>query len=220
MEQATIWAPCAQCLRRTHHNVLHEVITSRNEHKSQTFWMLRCAGCGSVSLAEKLQYKFEDKPTWKYYPSPISRKLPSWASGLSLWALDEDDPEAQIGELLEEIYQAVNGGQHRLAAMGVRALLDLVMVHKVGDVGSFEQKLDLFQTKGFLSLIQRDAIRETLEFGHAVMHRGFKPQASELSTALDIVEGVLASIYSHAEAASSLAKRIPARKRRGDDTKS
>jgi hypothetical protein len=34
--------------------------------------------------------------------------------------------------LLSEIYEALDGGQHQLAAMGIRALLEQVMIVKVG----------------------------------------------------------------------------------------
>jgi hypothetical protein len=50
--------------------------------------------------------------------------------------------DAALGSLLHEIYQAVHGGQYRLAAMGIRALLEQIMVSKVGDLGSFEKQLD------------------------------------------------------------------------------
>jgi len=95
--------------------------------------------------------------------------------------------------------------------MGIRALLEQVMISKVGDLKTFEEKMDAFQKNGFVSLIQRDAMRETLEIGHAAMHRSFKPTERELNIALDIVEGILAAIFDHSEAAATLAKRVPPR---------
>jgi hypothetical protein len=69
----------------------------------------------------------------------------------------------------------------------------------------------MFQEKGYISLIQRDALRETLELGHATMHRAFEPNDEELSKALDIVEGILAAIYDHAPSSANLSKRLPPR---------
>jgi hypothetical protein len=46
---------------------------------------------------------------------------------------------------VQEVYRAVDGGQHRLAAMGIRALLEQVMIMKVGDVPTFNAKLDEFR---------------------------------------------------------------------------
>jgi hypothetical protein len=121
------------------------------------------------------------------------------------------DHEKNIAALLSEIYEAVDAGQHRLAAMGIRSLLEQVMTSKVGLGGTFEQKLDVFQESGYVSLVQRDAVRETLELGHAAIHRSFAPSLDDLSAALDIVEGVLAPIFHHPGRVDQFAKRVPPR---------
>jgi hypothetical protein len=64
------------------------------------------------------------------------------------------------------------------------------MILKVGDVATFDQKLDEFQKQGYISLIQRDAMRATLDVGDAALHRAFKPTERDLKVALDVVEGV------------------------------
>jgi hypothetical protein len=143
-----------------------------------------------------------------YYPSPVSRKKPTWIALLP-FGFHAGKVEAALADLLGEIYEAVAGGQHRLAAMGIRAVLEQVMILKVGDLRTFDEKIEAFHKAGYVSLIQLDAMRETLEIGHAAMHRSFKPNEDELTTALDIVEGILAAIFDHAEAARQLAKRVP-----------
>jgi hypothetical protein len=60
-----------------------------------------------------------------------------------------------LGDLFLEIYQAVCGGQLRLAVIGVRALIEQVMIHKVGDNGSFVKNLDAFQKIHFPSSARR-----------------------------------------------------------------
>ncbi len=146
-----------------------------------------------------------------FHPSPVTRKRPDWLLKLVL-GFTGDDAE-HVGALLFEIYGAVHGGQHRLAAMGIRAVLEQAMIAKVGDLKTFDEKLDAFQTRGYISLIQRYAMRPTLDVGDAAMHRAFKPSEQELNTALDIVEGVLAAIYAHQEAAVNMTKRVPPRKK-------
>ena len=116
-----------------------------------------------------------------------------------------------LGSLLHEIYQAVHGGQYRLAAMGIRALLEQIMVSKVGDLGSFEKQLDAFQKAGYISLVQRDAMQATLHVGHAAMHRAFRPTEEDVKLALDVVEGVMAPLYSHLNKAEKMADRVPPR---------
>jgi hypothetical protein len=131
--------------------------------------------------------------------------LPLLSLGLS------DSEDERLAELLEEIYQAVHAGQLRIAAMGIRALLEQMMTAKVGDQGSFQKNLDVFHQQGWVSLIERDAISTILDAGHAVTHRFFKPSTKDLNTALDITEGVFAAIYVHQSAAEGLAKRVPVR---------
>jgi Domain of unknown function (DUF4145) len=131
-----------------------------------------------------------------------------------LWSigLGREKGESAIGAVMMEVYQAVDGGQYRLAAMGIRALLEQVMIQKVGDLKTFDMKLDEFQAKGYISVIQRDALQATLEVGHAAMHRAFVPTEKDLSVAMDIVEGVLAPIYEHRLEAEKMADRVPPRK--------
>ena len=110
----------------------------------------------------------------------------------------------------------MDGGQHRLAALGIRALLDQIMIARVGDLeGGFDKKLDAFQAKGYISLLQRDAMRATLDVGNAAMHRAFKPTEDDIRTALDIVEAIFAVIFHHKDAADRMVNRMPARTPRG-----
>jgi hypothetical protein len=95
--------------------------------------------------------------------------------------------------------------------MGIRALLEQVMIAKVGDKGTFPKNLHAFCEAGFISTIQRDAIKHIIDVGHAAIHRKFKPTQRDLNTALDITEGVLAAIYVHPGAATDLSHRIPTR---------
>jgi Domain of unknown function (DUF4145) len=119
-----------------------------------------------------------------------------------------------LGDLFLEIYQAVCGGQLRLAVMGVRALIEQVMIHKVGDNGSFVKNLDAFQNAGYISLVQRDALSDILDAGHATIHRAYEPKTEDIQVALDIIEGVMAAIYVHGDAAKQVSARVPPRPKR------
>jgi hypothetical protein len=95
--------------------------------------------------------------------------------------------------------------------MGIRAILENVMVAEVGDQGSFAANLEAFSEGAYISLVQRDAMAEILDAGHAAMHRGYKPSVTDLNTALDIAEGIVLAIYVHTEKAKDVASRVPAR---------
>jgi len=44
-------------------------------------------------------------------------------------------------QVLDEIYVALTGNGRRLALMGARTLVDMLMLQEVGDVGTFDAKL-------------------------------------------------------------------------------
>ena len=222
-----VWAPCSSCIRKTTHKVLHEH-GQRDEDRTTTYAMLECSGCHRVCLGEQVR-DFSGDVEQSYYPSPVSRKEPDWLLSMIIGKPDfsaeffgettsaaprasgnkNDDPA--LGALLHEIYQAIHGGQYRLAAMGIRALLEQIMVSKVGDRGSFEKQLEAFEKAGYISFIQRDAMKATLEVGHAAMHRAYNPTEEDVKVALDIVEGVMAPLYHHQSKAEKMADRVPPR---------
>ena len=203
-------APCSTCLGETEHNVLHSVDRSNDGRAHLQFALLECAGCKAISLREMLHF---DNELYRvsYYPSPASRKVPDWVYDLSVGAIGGLSA-ASLGDLFLEIYQVVRGGQFRLAIMGVRALIEQVMIQKVGDKGSFGKNLDAFQQAGYVSVVQHDALTDILDAGHATIHRAYEPKAKDIEIALDITEGIMAAIYVHADAAKKVAERVPPRK--------
>jgi hypothetical protein len=204
-----VQAPCSSCVRKTSHDILFEK-AQQDDGIQETYVLLECRGCSTISMGLQILYGGDGRAEHRYYPSPVSRKKPSWLWMLSFGLIGKKG-EDTLGSLLSEIYEAVDGGQHRLAAMGIRALLEQVMIAKVGDLRSFEEKMDAFQKGGYISLIQRDAMKTTIDVGHAAMHRAFKPTEKELKVALDIVEGILAPLFDHKDAAQELADRVPPR---------
>ena len=183
-------APCSSCIRQTNsHKVLHERAPLYDEDRITTYAMLECSGCHQVCLGEQVRFIPSGEVEQTYYPSPVSRKEPDWVLFMIVGLTGNKNDDAALGSLLHEIYQAVRGGQYRLAAMGIRALLEQIMVSKVGDLGSFEKQLDAFEKGGYISFIQRDAMTATLEVGHAAMHRAHQPTEEDVKVALDIVEG-------------------------------
>jgi hypothetical protein len=129
-------APCSQCVRKTKHEVLFET-SQQDEQTLDTYAMMSCGGCSTISMGHQRRWIQSGEVEHKYYPSPVSRKMPEW---MFLWrlGLGRGKGDAAIGAVMMEVYQTVDGGQYRLAAMGIRALLEQVMIQKVGDLKTFE----------------------------------------------------------------------------------
>ena len=85
----------------------------------------------------------------KYWPNIIlllfRMRRPRW-----IYKLLEEGSEtgSYLWEMLAEIYRAIRGWQYWLALMGIRALLEQVIIVKVGDQGSFMKNLNVFYDKG------------------------------------------------------------------------
>lgn len=118
-------------------------------------------------------------------------------------------PES-IMSLMTEIYLAVEHRLYSLAAMGIRATLEVVMKEKIGD-RPFKVLVNEFQKAGYLSTRQALNLDVMIEAGHAAVHRGWKPDEEDISTLLNITETLIEIIYLHEDRAKNLDKRVPRR---------
>lgn len=204
---------CNNCGGERNQSVLHREYKSWSDDEagisgSDTHEMLKCMGCNSIRLRHTSTFSEDDEPTVTYYPPSVFRKRPEWLAGMALFSPPEEE---LVAELLGEIYSALQSGQFRLAAMGVRALLEQVMIHKVGDKGSFVKNLNAFEAGGFVSKLERARLETILEAGHATMHRAFKPSARDLIILVDVAEHVIEAIYVHHRPVEELKGRVPGR---------
>lgn len=205
----------------------HEVLWSENSRwegdgeaegicGGDTYELVKCRGCGSVKLRLE-EWCSEDEcdeqgnliPRVTYYPSAAFRPRPRWLVDLMLQATWNDDNS--VHDLLSEIYVALQNDQRALAAMGIRALLEKVMIEKSGDRGNFVSNLKAFEDAGYVSRMQRERLETILEAGHAAIHRFYKPSKVDLVTLVDIAESLIESIYIHGAKIERLKNGIPPR---------
>ena len=150
----------------------------------------------------------QDRGTWHLFEQNRSRRCNR------LWELRFlfGNNETPLGELLHEIYEAVQEETASARAlMGIRAFFEQLMIAKVGDQGSFNANLKKFLDEGYIAKIQLTAIEHILKSRHAAIHRGYKPVEHDLNTALNIVEAITETIFFHEDEAKKVASRVPAR---------
>lgn len=145
-----------------------------------------------------------------YYPGAMARRMPAWASHLFLDGVLDRQID-NINELLREIYTGLQNRMPRLAAMGVRALIESVMVQQKADKGSFEQNLKALRDAGHLSAKDSDRLEKVFDAGSAVIHRGHAPTEEEVAAMMDIAEHLLVSIYVNDGRADAAHRRVPPR---------
>lgn len=179
------------------------------------FELLRCAGCDRITLRHTSWFSEQTDdhdrlvPTISYYPPATFRRQPRWLSGME--GLLFIGKSAFVPRLINEIYTALHGDCLSLAGMGVRALLERVMIDRVGDHSSFTANLKAFQEEGFIAARQKEILEATLDVGHASIHRGYVPTRDDIRLTLDITENVIEMVYVSHEQAAELKKKIPPR---------
>jgi hypothetical protein len=219
MEKNKIQTHCNNCLCETNHLVLYQYIYPKvveffsKQDKGLikdkfysificNYLFIECLGCESPSilvqeyhpkstdkryiknLSTKLRKssKIEIKPISEItFPPTIQRNIPKWIKELPLELMD----------LFLEIYSAIHQGLFRLSTMGSRTILDIIMTEKIGDKGTFKNKLNSFLDSGYINKVQFELLEIVLEAGNAASHRGYKPKEKDFEVVLDIIENLV-----------------------------
>lgn len=119
---------CNRCQRTTRHSELFA-----HPHESRdgdgpfprivngTWSLLECLGCGSLKVLVIEQCADFKNPRETHYPSIQGRAAPAWEHQLT----------SELRQLIRETYCALNSDCPCLAAMGTRALIDMVLTDLV-----------------------------------------------------------------------------------------
>ncbi len=224
MPQNTTISNCNRCGPARHHEVVHAVteLDERRRGKSKKIVkyaklaeMLKCRGCGTVSLRLRFgilrEDEFVDLIPQEIFPRPLIRHMPPWIGP----SLDEifrpgSVPEI-ICDLMRQIYAALQNNARVLAVMGIRTVIERIMIDKVGDAGTFITKLDEFCRAGYLSERQRGVLDGIVDAGHAATHRAWNPSFDDIQDLLDVVEFVVKDVYLHEPRIKQLEKKVPRR---------
>jgi len=117
-----------------------------------------------------------------------------------------------LNSILLEVYVALQNHAPALAAMGVRALIELLMIRKVGDQGAFGRNLDEFRNQGFISTAEAENLKAVLEVGSAAIHRGYIPKRESAVVVVDIAEALLKRLYIDPAKVASIKEATPPRR--------
>ena len=162
--------------------------------------MLECGGCQSISLRVDEMLDGTLFST-NFYPPRVSRKKPVWSRDLPI----------QLQSLITEIYAALADDSRKLAVMGARTILDIVMTLKVGRLGTFRSRLEALEAKGFIGKANREILRAALDAGSAPAHKAYAPTSDIVNEIMDIIENLLQEIYISPKSLKKI-KRSPPRR--------
>ena len=124
MKNPTTWSDAMKWAR----------VERKASREANTYSTTKCLGCDTISYLTETWFSQETEPDGqpivkaKRYPPSMARRHPEWFTNvLSL--------PPNIREFLQEIYVALQNGSLRLCALGTRALIEQIIVTKVGDRG-------------------------------------------------------------------------------------
>lgn len=192
---------CFNCDKETNQDILfkdHEIgpreIVWRNEQgdESKSVWevianiwsLSKCRGCEKINFKHILRNS-PDRETDQvfHFPRKPIRQVPNWVIKLPM----------RYVEILQEVYFSINERLFILSLTGIRTLLDIYIVSKIGDVGTFKQKINRLVTENVITQTKATVLETAIEAGNASAHRGYKPDKETLFQILDIVENLLQS---------------------------
>jgi hypothetical protein len=217
----TIWSHCNECGRETKHEIVHRASRTRSYDEDRysvevgSDWTIaQCCGCEEVSMRRVDWCSEDDRQEGpnppKFFPARVSRRKPDW--------VEREPGASEYQDLLEEVYTALHADSRRLAMMGARALIDMVITNTVGDQGDFSKGLAELKNLDLISTPDRAIIKAAFDAGSAAMHRGHEPKADDVNVVIDIVERMIHAEILEAKA-KELAASTPARKRAPAKTK-
>lgn len=158
-----------------------------------------CRGCKkyNLNIYERHDPTAKDKIILTY-PNCQIRDMPKWITNLHLKYI----------ELFSEVYNSLNRGNITLPLIGARTLLDMYIVDKIGDVGTFKQKMEKLLDERFITKSQKDFLSIALEYENAATHRGYQAEVDEVNKVLDIIETLFREEALQIES-STLKRSIP-----------
>lgn len=138
-----------------------------------------------------------------FFESNTSTGKPDW------YDLLDDTQKA----LILEIDRAIGNKLEALPTIGLRTLLDTVMVEKIGDAGNFQEKVKCFTKEGYVTPKMADALNHVLDAGSASAHRAYFPSKADLTTCVELVKHLMHGIYILSPNVDKVAENTPKRDR-------
>lgn len=189
---------CRHCGQETNHSVLSEHIeSSRDEYAySQTYQIIECLGCETKSFRDILEeiehaYQISDgewevPTTTTVYPRFIKDHR-SLNGGYYLPNL--------VGEIYREVLLALQEDALVLAGLGLRGTVEAVCNDLKVDGRNLEIRISKLASAGYISRKDAERLHGIRFMGNDAAHEIKKPEQTQLSVALKIVEHLLSSVY-------------------------
>ena len=225
-EPQTIRGHCPNCGsgRKAYVRCKHVVSADEDDGTSarHTGMILECCGCERIYFRK--DYWFSE---WEmvgshpitgepvlvgggetaYWPAPVRRQRPQWLAKI-------EESERELGKLLLEMYAALDNDLRVLAAIAARTVFDRASeLLQVDPTLTFKEKLDRLGADRRISLDEEETLQVLVDAGSAAAHRGWRPEADELNTMVDVVESFLQRSFILGDGIEKLKASVPQKRR-------
>lgn len=172
---------------------------------AEHYQICQCLGCDTIRFRETSWFSEDFDPETgaaeqhvKVYPEIVTdgrREVEDFGCF----------PET-IRLIYSETVKALNCGANILAAGGLRAIVEAICKDQNVSGPTLEKKIDQLRDRSFLTRGQADLLHEERFIGNKALHEIESPKIADLKDGLDIIEGMLTTIYVLPEKAKRLKK--------------
>lgn len=125
------------------------------------------------------------------------------------WYQELDDTKKL---LLSELDAALAIGLTGLPTMGLRTLVESVMLDHIKDLGSFQKNLESFRDAGFVTGRLASMIEDVVNAGHAAIHRAYFPNDSDVRACFRAIKHLIEGVYILKPRIDRVSENTPKRK--------
>lgn len=184
---------CDRCLGGTrNHEVLREYVENdpideeRGAYFTYTYQICRCLGCDSVRFRVEEEFSGYEDCTVQIYPQ-IQKN--SWPEKPELRALEK------VGSIYRETVAAFNARAMILTGAGLRAIVEALCNQRKIRGKNLQEKIDALVDENLLAKPQADLLHEERYIGNSALHEVEPPPEKDVVLGLEIVEGLLTTIF-------------------------
>lgn len=184
--------------------------------------LLECLGCEAIfyqteswnSETEEYHYdsngnmRIEVSKEFTTYPKPEVKNK-------SLWFDSMKKADAQLHNILTQMYVALDNEAYIIAAIALRTSLDRATeVLGIDPAKVFSEKLDGLRAGGWIGQTERDILGVVTDAGNAAAHRGWEPDSREIRQLVSSMEVFLHRAFIIGQEALGIKGNIPPKPKR------
>jgi hypothetical protein len=181
--------------------------------------LVECMGCQSIKyvISRLYPHDFEEHSHFKVYPDiPENIQRRPAAINQDEAADDKGNPliPESVWKMYNETIDALNAGIRTLAGGGLRATVEAICLNYGITDGNLQNKIDELANQNLLAKPQAELLHEERYLGNAALHQLETPSPLDIEDGLEIVEGLINTIYILPSKAARLKISREAKKKR------